>query len=115
MQRWSPVIEPQALIRFFIVTTGVCRLFGRPLADGGPACGREFGAFTHPPLHGDRSYAHGSHFFQELVLGADFDSALDTIKATEGDTVKLTLFRGPTTFLYGPTAPSPEWYASTLL
>ncbi|KAL1508132.1 hypothetical protein AB1Y20_007720 [Prymnesium parvum] len=50
-----------------------------------------------------------------LVLGNDFDSALDTIKNTEGETVKLTFFRGPTSFLYGPTAPSAEWYASVLL
>jgi len=45
-----------------------------------------------------------------LVLGADFDTALDAIKGSGGDTVKLTFFRGPTTFLYGPTAPPPEWY-----
>ena len=51
---------------------------------------------------------------QTLVLGADFDTALDTIKGA-GDTVKLTFFRGPTSFLYGPTAPTADWYASNLL
>jgi len=49
-----------------------------------------------------------------LVLGADFDTALDAIKASASDTTKLTFFRGPTTFLYGPTAPTPEWYAENL-
>merc|ERR1719359_1054192 len=43
-----------------------------------------------------------------LVLGAEFDTALDAIKASASDTTKLTFFRGPTTFLYGPTAPTPE-------
>lgn len=50
-----------------------------------------------------------------LVLGADFDSALDAIKASSGETTKLTFFRGPTTFLYGPTQATPEWYAENLL
>jgi len=50
-----------------------------------------------------------------VVVGADFDSALDVIKASTGDTTKLTFFRGPTAFLYGPTAPSSEWLSSTLL
>ena len=50
-----------------------------------------------------------------LVLGVGFDFALDAIKASSGETTKLTFFRGPTTFLYGPTAPSAEWYAEQLL
>lgn len=50
-----------------------------------------------------------------LVLGVDFDTALDAIKSSSGETTKLTFYRGPTTFLYGPTAASAEWYAETLL
>ena len=50
-----------------------------------------------------------------LVAGADFDTALDAIKASSGGTTKLTFFRGPTAFLYGPTKPSAEWYAAELL
>lgn len=38
------------------------------------------------------------------VIGNDFDTALDVIKGTSGDTTKLTFFRGPTAFLYGPSA-----------
>ena len=49
------------------------------------------------------------------VHGADFDTALDTIKAASGEKTKLTFFRGPTAFLYGPTQPTAEWFASTLL
>jgi C-terminal processing protease CtpA/Prc len=50
-----------------------------------------------------------------LVAGASFDTALDAIKAAAGDATKLTFYRGPTTFLYGPTKPTPEWYAENLL
>jgi len=49
------------------------------------------------------------------VAGASFDSAIDVIKGTTGETTKLTFFRGPTAFLYGPTAPSEQWYKETLL
>lgn len=49
------------------------------------------------------------------VAGADFDTALDAIKATTGDATKLTFFRGPIVFLYGPTAPTAEWYTTELL
>lgn len=49
-----------------------------------------------------------------LVLGVPFDAALDAIKATTGETTKLVFFRGPTSFLYGPTAPAAEWYAENL-
>jgi len=49
------------------------------------------------------------------VIGNDFDTALDVIKGTSGDTTKLTFFRGPTAFLYGPTAPKEEWYKESLL
>jgi len=49
------------------------------------------------------------------VIGNDFDTALDVIKAASGDMTKLTFFRGPTAFLYGPTAPKEEWYKESLL
>ena len=42
-----------------------------------------------------------------LVLGADFDTALDAIKSSEGSTTKLTFFRGPTAFLYGASVSIP--------
>lgn len=45
----------------------------------------------------------------EMVLGYDFDAALGTIMNSSADTVKLSLFRGPAQFLYGPTRPSTEW------
>ena len=35
------------------------------------------------------------------VVGADFDAALDAIKASTTDSTKLTFFRGPIAFLYG--------------
>ena len=50
-----------------------------------------------------------------VVAGASFDEALDAIKASSSETTKLTFFRGPTAFLYGPTAPAIEWYTETLL
>jgi len=49
-----------------------------------------------------------------LVAGASFDEAFDAIKASTAEATKLTFFRGPTTFLYGPTAPSAEWYEDNL-
>ena len=49
------------------------------------------------------------------VNGASFDAALDAIKAASGEKTKLTFFRGPTVFLYGPTAPNTEWYETELL
>lgn len=64
-----------------------------------------------PLLKGDQLVAVGS----TLVLGADFDVALDAIKADAGETTALQFFRGPTTFLYGPTAPTEEWLKGTLL
>lgn len=44
-----------------------------------------------------------------LVLGFDFDAALNAIVDSTGETVKLNFFRGPAQFLYGPTRPSDEW------
>ena len=52
---------------------------------------------------------------QTLVLGADFDTALDAIKGSAGETCKLVFFRGPTQFLYGPTAPGADWYKENVL
>merc|ERR1719231_1724785 len=49
-----------------------------------------------------------------LVAGSDFDTALDVIKASASDTTKLTFFRGPVSFLYGPTAPNTEWYSELI-
>ena len=39
---------------------------------------------------------------------------LQAIKASPGDSVKLTFFRGPLVFLYGPTKPSEDWYKENL-
>ncbi|KAJ1635344.1 hypothetical protein T492DRAFT_966568 [Pavlovales sp. CCMP2436] len=44
-----------------------------------------------------------------LVLGLDFDTALGAIMASADSTVKMTVFRGPAQFLYGPTRPNDEW------
>jgi hypothetical protein len=44
-----------------------------------------------------------------LVLGSDLDATLDKIRDSETATTKLTMFRGPTAFLYGPSAcPRPD-------
>lgn len=45
--------------------------------------------------------------------GMNMDSLFDLVETT-GETYKLTLFRGPTKFLYGPTAPDDEWYKNLL-
>jgi hypothetical protein len=50
-----------------------------------------------------------------LVLGAEFDAALGTIQTSTGDVTRLIFFRGPTSFLYGPTKASEEWYKQNLL
>jgi hypothetical protein len=50
-----------------------------------------------------------------LVLGAEFDAALGAIQASPGDATRLVFFRGPTSFLYGPTKASEEWYQQNLL
>jgi len=63
-----------------------------------------------PLLTGDQLVAVDS----TLLLGADFDTALDAIKVSTSAIVKLVFFRGPASFLYGPTAPAAEWYASLL-
>jgi len=75
------------------------------LAEGGAA------SISAPLLKGDQLVGVDTN----VVAGASFDEALDTIKAASGETTKLTFFRGPTAFLYGPTAPSAEWYTENLL
>jgi len=62
-------------------------------------------------LSGDQLVAVGPR----LVLGSSFDEAIGEIKDATTDTVKLVFYRGPTTFLYGPTQPSQDWYAETFL
>lgn len=57
----------------------------------------------------------------DLLVGVDgtnarnvgLDKALDLI-GSASESVKLTFFRGPAKFLYGPTAPSEEWYQDLL-
>ena len=41
-------------------------------------------------------------------------ATVDAIKGSEGETTKLTFFRGPTAFLYGPTKPATDWYQENL-
>jgi hypothetical protein len=48
------------------------------------------------------------------VMGTNIDNVLEKIVAAPGPTTKLTFFRGPTMFLYGPTAPKPEFYSELL-
>lgn len=50
-----------------------------------------------------------------LVLGAEFDAALGAIQTSPGEVTRLIFFRGPTSFLYGPTKASEEWYQENLL
>jgi len=69
-------------------------------------------AAAEPKLfESDQLVAVGS----KLVLGNDFDTAFGEITASEGDTTRLVFFRGPTSFLYGPTKPAEEWYSENLL
>jgi len=46
---------------------------------------------------------------KEKVTGFAFDPALNEIVKSEGETTKLTLFRGTEEQLYGPTGASQEW------
>ena len=59
---------------------------------------------------GDQLVAVGS---STAVLGASLDAVLEAVGAS-GDSTKLTLFRGPTAFLYGPTQATAEFYAEML-
>ena len=107
---------------------GLRCLVKRPAADGRPACRRRRGApiahaptrhgttKPHPPCNSPTVIVHPElpSTAQTLVLGADFDTALDAIKGSTGETCKLTFFRGPTMFLYGPTAPGADWYKTNL-
>eukprot|EP00316_Scyphosphaera_apsteinii_P022281 CAMPEP_0119310130 /NCGR_PEP_ID=MMETSP1333-20130426/17728_1 /TAXON_ID=418940 /ORGANISM="Scyphosphaera apsteinii, Strain RCC1455" /LENGTH=161 /DNA_ID=CAMNT_0007314251 /DNA_START=133 /DNA_END=618 /DNA_ORIENTATION=+ len=64
-----------------------------------------------PLQQSDQLVAVGS----TLVLGWEFDAAIEAIKSSEGLSTKLVFFRGPTAFLYGPTKPDAEWYSANLL
>eukprot|EP00529_Nitzschia_sp_RCC80_P035248 CAMPEP_0113453796 /NCGR_PEP_ID=MMETSP0014_2-20120614/7536_1 /TAXON_ID=2857 /ORGANISM="Nitzschia sp." /LENGTH=182 /DNA_ID=CAMNT_0000345189 /DNA_START=483 /DNA_END=1031 /DNA_ORIENTATION=- /assembly_acc=CAM_ASM_000159 len=57
---------------------------------------------------GDQLVAVGT----KNVSGMDFDDALGAIIEAEGDSTKLTLFRGTASQFYGPTGPSKEWLAN---
>jgi len=50
-----------------------------------------------------------------LVLGSTFDMAIDAIKDSGSASTRLVFFRGPTSFLYGPTKPDDDWYNAELL
>lgn len=54
-----------------------------------------------------------------LVLGKSLEECLDSVGAAGFGSlgpapVKLTFFRGPTAFLYGPTQPEADWYEALL-
>ncbi|KAG7348172.1 PDZ domain containing protein [Nitzschia inconspicua] len=57
---------------------------------------------------GDQLVAVGT----KNVSGMDFDDALGAIIESEGDSTKLTLFRGTAKQFYGPTGPSKEWLSA---
>ena len=69
------------------------------------------------PVHAPVRCAHGDeHSLASFGGGSDPASAraVDAIKGSEGESTKLTFFRGPTAFLYGPTKPAAEWYQENL-
>ena len=74
-------------------------IFVQSLAEGGAA--ETNGGFQK----GDQLVAVDSTF----VTGLPFDEALGTIVDAQGETTKLTLFRGSAKQFYGPTGPSQEW------
>ena len=43
------------------------------------------------------------------VTGLPFEEALGTIIDSKDDKIKLSLFRGPSKFLYGSAGPSQDW------
>jgi hypothetical protein len=47
-----------------------------------------------------------------VAKGKDVDAVLGMIGASQAEKTKLVFYRGPTTFLYGPTQPADEWYVS---
>lgn len=48
------------------------------------------------------------------VTWKSFDEAIGAIGDSEAEKTKLTFFRGPADFLYGPTAPDADWYDELL-
>lgn len=77
-------------------------IFVQSLKEGGAA------AVNGKLQAGDQLVAVGT----KNVSGMDFDDALGAIIESEGDTTKLSLFRGSANQFYGPTGPSKEWLAS---
>ena len=77
-------------------------IFVQSLKEGGAA------AVNGKLQAGDQLVAVGT----KNVSGMDFDDALGAIIESEGDTTKLSLFRGTATQFYGPTGPSKEWLAN---
>lgn len=76
-------------------------IFVQSLKEGGVA------AMNGMIAPGDQLVAVGT----TNVSGMDFDDALGAIIGSEGDSTKLTLFRGTAKQFYGPTGPSKEWLA----
>mmetsp|Transcript_8512 Transcript_8512/g.26699 ORF Transcript_8512/g.26699 Transcript_8512/m.26699 type:complete len:195 (-) Transcript_8512:836-1420(-) len=99
------LVKPMGIA--FVENEGGCGgVFVDEVLDSGSA------ASASPVLaRGDQLVAVGS----TLVLGWGFDATLDAIKASDDSATKLVLFRGPTSFLYGPTKASEEWYQENLL
>mmetsp|Transcript_25529 Transcript_25529/g.47578 ORF Transcript_25529/g.47578 Transcript_25529/m.47578 type:complete len:207 (-) Transcript_25529:193-813(-) len=77
-------------------------IFVQSLKDGGVAA--ENGVLQP----GDQLVSVGT----KDVSGMDFDDALGAIIESEGETTKLTLFRGSAKQFYGPTGPSKEWLSA---
>jgi hypothetical protein len=77
-------------------------IFVQSLKEGGAAA---VNGLLQP---GDQLVAVGT----KNVSGLDFDEALGAIIESEGDSTKLTLFRGSAKQFYGPTGPSKDWLAS---
>ncbi len=74
-------------------------IFIQSLKEGGAAA---LNGLLQP---GDQLIAVGT----SNVSGLDFDSSLGAIIESQGETTKLTLFRGTAKQFYGPTGPSREW------
>jgi C-terminal processing protease CtpA/Prc len=74
-------------------------IFVQSLKEGGAAAAN---GMLQP---GDQLVAVGT----KNVSGLDFDDALGAIIESEGDSTKLTLFRGSAKQFYGPTGPSKDW------
>jgi len=112
-------IDPNDTSNYFSVTLG--KPMGIAFVENDSGCGGVYvdevlaegaaASSSAPLLKGDQLVGVDT----TPVAGLGFDDALDAIKGASGDTTKLTFFRGPTAFLYGPTKPSAEWYSESLL